>query len=231
MTDVTAAVPGLNAGVPVDADWTYSFAAPETTPGPLLVDPDWARDNPEDANARVLRYNHRDFRNRFLPHEIELLQRLSPEAAAIEKETAANEIRTLVATQDTVANDSLNRQLRRRGISLTADQQQTQDRLRGLNTALSDTTGRNLVRRNIEDRRVNALSDAISIGRGIRTSSQNSLGAAAELQSAREDAEDAARRQREQGRWGAAAAGAGLGAAVGGPYGAAVGFAAGYFLG
>lgn len=160
--------------------------------GPQFLDgqlnPDWAAANPGRANSWIADEQWRDFELRYRPLEDRLIQEFftSPEAAA-------REAGSITAGAHAGNADSMARQVGRYGVSMTPDQQRAASRSSGLAAARDIAGTENMTRRSIRDRNIEGLGTMMGIGKGISGGAMDSMGQAAGLASAREQAGQQAR--------------------------------------
>jgi hypothetical protein len=170
----------------------------------MYIDPEWASQNPDKAQAAVTDAQWENFQTRYRPIEDAAIAEFlrSPEEAA--------QRAGLAAASGFEGNDAmLQRQLSRHGATMTADQQRVAARREGLNALRGQASAENLTRRNIRDRNIEGLGTMMGIGQGISGGVNRDLGSAAGMQSARNQAGAAA----QQG-WTNNLIGAGLGLAA-----------------
>jgi hypothetical protein len=176
------------------------------------IDPNWARDNPDDASAAITRAEWDQYQKDFVPVENELLAKAN-DSAWVESaaDNAGDAVREASAREATSMADAF----ARRGITPTAAQGKSIARRRDVQTSLAGATAENTTRRSLRDRRTNLIADTLAVGRGIATSATGAMDSAAGMASAREAQGRAASASRSS----AIASGmTGIGMATGNPY-------------
>jgi len=119
----------------------------------------------------------------------------------------------------------------RYGDSRTDQERQFEDRRSQIRQALAETSTADGVRGMVFDRDVNTATDMTRLGRGMSSSAQSGMIAAAGASAQREVVYEQAKAQDRASTVGLAASGAGTGFMVGGPVGAIVGGAIGLGIG
>lgn len=157
------------------------------------IDPEWASQNPEKAQAMLIDQQREDFNQRYRPLE---------EAAIAEfmksPEQAAQRAGGVAGKAFSGASGMSERAMGRRGASMTADQRRASADATGLARARSIGTAENTTRRNVRDRNIEGLGTMVSIGKGISGGVNRDMGSAADMQSQRIQANKAASAARKQ---------------------------------
>lgn len=183
--------------------------------------------DPNAMNAQVTRNQWQLYQNRGVPMEDRIIAYgMDPNAAETEADLAGRDIANAFASTSRDADIALGRY----GASMTAGQRATSARLRDLDKALAITGTKNEVRRSTRDYQTDLLGAVDQSMRGLSSSASSSLGSAAAMQTAREQAGKDARAQWKQNTMSTVMSGAGLGMAAAGPLGAGIGAGAGLLL-
>ena len=146
----------------------------------MAIDPEWARNNPSQANAQLMDNQWELFQTRYRPLEDDVLARYMSNVEGEASRAGENAQRGLAAAQGVSE-----RQLGRRGVRMTADQAGAVQASQGLNAARTVASAENFARRDARDRNLEGLGTMIGIGQGISGSAGENLGTAAGMASQR----------------------------------------------
>lgn len=108
------------------------------------------------------------------------------------------------------AQGSLSRELRRRGVTLTADEQAAFRRRAGVNLSRNAARAENTTRRSLYDNQTNLLADIVGIGRGVSQTARGGLSAVADMNAQRQMFNDQSRSRARAGFVSTLATGASL---------------------
>lgn len=175
-----------------------------------IIDPEWASQNPEAAQARLIDARRDDFESRYRPLEEAAIAEFmkSPEEAA----SRAQGISTSAFGRVSAMTD---RSLGRRGVFMTADQAAAAQAATDLDRVRAGATGANLTRRHVTDRNIEGLGTMAGIGRGVQGAGLSGMGDASGMANARNEAGRAARQQHRAGQLQTVSSMAGLGMMAG----------------
>lgn len=188
------------------------------------VNEDDAGENPREAQAVITRSNYEYAKEFFQPLEGQLAER-----ALSSVEPEAQRAGSLVERRAAQAEGEFNRDLSRRGITLTDRQQTAFGRRRKLETTTGVANAENTTRRDLKEERLYLQGDLIALGQNIENEAIEDLRTASALQTQRELSNAQQEAQRKQSKSAGAAAGATAGSAAG-PWGAVIGAVVGYLV-
>jgi hypothetical protein len=173
--------------------------------GAETIDPEWARNNPEAAQAKLIDIQRDDFNARYRPLE---------EAAIAEymksPEQAAQRAGGIAAQGFHGGTGAADRSMGRMGAAMTGDQRRASGEATGLAQARAVGTAENTTRRAIQDRNIEGMGTMIGIGKGIQGSVNSGMDGAAGMQGARNQAHSAAKAGHKQNMMSTGVAVAGL---------------------
>ena len=202
------------------------YKGKDPMPG-MMIDPGWAKRNPDKAEGELINSQWQDFMDRYAPLEEEAIAK----AMNMDFSGQAAAAGGYVGAQFDAQQGALDRNLGRYGLSPNAAQRQVSEDALQRARALGVVHAENRTRTELRDRNMQALADLASQGRGIASNSMKSMGLAGDLKSQRDQVGDQMDAQYKQGLMGGALSGAATGFAFGGPIGAVIGGAAGLLLG
>lgn len=194
--------------------------------GMTTIDSSWAQRDPRAAQAAITRAQWEYARKTFLPIEDRLVGEATGSTEAGADRAGDISRRTFINARSTFGRD-----VSRRGISLTAAQQDALNRRRAMAESKGIATSENLTRRSLDDRNRNLQGQLAGLGKGIATGAASSFNTAADAQSSREATGKALQQQKKASQMGGAASGAAIGFQAGGFVGAGIGAVAGWLMG
>ena len=186
------------------------------------MDPEWAKNNPDEARAALTRAQWRMFEDQFRGYEDQALERGMDRGRA---SRAATQAETDVADAFDATGGMASRRLSRYGQGLSAEEERAANRNRTLAQAATATAAGNTARRQTREHQDALISDLGNLGQGISSSATQDLGAAGGMAAGRRQAHQqaqAAQPSTAQRTIGGAASGAAAGSAFG-PWGMAGG--------
>lgn len=188
---------------------TEAAVPASTSSGALSMSASEAAANPEAAQAELTRAQWDDYVARYQPLENQAFQILG----SSEAEAVANAGQYADQSSAT-AEGNLQRDIGRRGLSVTAEQATAMSRQSKNQAILNNMGAKDAARRAVQDRNLQATTDLISIGKGIAGSASESLNSAASMSASRNAANDAAKAQSKSQNIQTAGTLAGLAAAI-----------------
>ena len=154
------------------------MAAQRTAAETGIIDPSWARDNPDAASAAMTRAQWDQYVRDFVPVENELLGKANSTGWI---ERAADQAGDTVRASAGQAASSLADTLQRRGAVMTDAQRKSVARRQDIQTSLDASTAENTTRRDLRDTRTNLVADTLAVGRGIQKTASSATDTAAGL--------------------------------------------------
>jgi hypothetical protein len=175
----------------------------------MTMDPEWAAQNPEKAQAQLIDMQYQDYVARYQPLEDELIAEYmkSPEESA-------QQAGLIAGSQFKNVEGMSQRSAARRGAVLTPDQLAAQRRSVGLAEARTVGTAENLTRRHVNERNMNGLSQMMGLGHGLHSGSMSGLSQSSSMAASRNAQHASASQAHKQNTMSTALGMAGLAAAV-----------------
>jgi hypothetical protein len=154
----------------------------------LTLDPERAQRDPQWAQGELIRSQWDLFTQRYRPLEENAIAQINRDIEP-EVDRAGDTVRGFYS----IADGMQERNAARFGLNQSADTRAVSRRRSGLQQALDVAGTKNNLRREWEDTRMDKLGEMLGIGKGIAGTSLESMGTAAGLASARQQAGDSAR--------------------------------------
>lgn len=193
----------------------------------FTVDPDFARDNPEEAQAQLTRSQFEFFEKNFLADEDAAIRFAgNRDLAEAKADEAGATIGDIVAS----SRGQTSRRLSRFGIQQSGRERAVDKRTRSLDEAAATGVAKNQTRRDVRDIQTAVAQDVLDVGKGISGQAGSALSSASGMAFARNQAHQQAKASRTANTISTVGSGAGIGFAVGGPIGAGIGAGAGLLL-
>jgi hypothetical protein len=167
-----------------------STVASTPSAGHLSMSAEEAAANPEAAQAELTRAQWADYLARYKPLENQAFQILG----GSEQEAVAN-AGQYADQSSAAAEGALQRDIGRRGLTVTAEQAAAMSRQAKNQAVLNNMGAKDAARRAVQDRNLQATTNLISIGKGIAGSASESLNSAASMSASRTAANAAAKAQ------------------------------------
>lgn len=152
-----------------------------------LIDPNWARNDPMNAQGALTRAQWDDYLARYAPLEDQLIRFVTSDSSK-EVEQAGQ----YAALGSAAAQGALTRDTERRGLVVTPEQAAAAANQSKLQGALDMVGAKNTATRTIADRNFAIQGNLVGMGRGVATTASESLTGAAGLSASREAANNAA---------------------------------------
>lgn len=144
---------------------------------------DYNGNDPQQAQADLIRAQDDDYDNRFAPLEKELIG-MGKESGNEQANNASKALRK----QGKISRAAFNRDLSRTGVSLNDRQKASLGKARGLDAARNQANIENLTRRRVKNENMQSTAAMIGIGRNVQQGVNRDLSTASGLQAGREAA-------------------------------------------
>lgn len=193
---------------------------------PTHLDPDWARENPDKAQARLTRAQWDYAKKVYQPAEDAAIAEVTDSV-----DDNANRAGGMVASAFERGRGTAERNRSRYGVSTSARNQNVLDRRSKFTESKSTAGAENRTRRGLTDRNTNAMGVLAGHSQGIASGATDALDSAAGMKAQRDAAGKQMDAQQKSNQLGGAAAGAAIGTQILPGLGTAAGAAVGFFLG